>query len=124
MQQQGVEKLIFDVRNNGGGEGAEDIIPYFIQATTTVGYTIEKTGKGQQDVSPNLPFLIESADFYFDKPIVLLTNRGSYSATTYFAAMMKVLPQVTIVGQITGGGGGGNAAFELQNGWLVEVSLF
>lgn len=123
MNQQGVDKLIFDVRSNGGGSGAEDIIPYFIQETTNVGYTIEKTGKDQQDVSPQLSFLIEPADFYFDKSIVLITNRGSYSATTYFAAMMQSLPQVTLVGQITGGGGGGNAAFELQNGWLLNVSV-
>lgn len=123
MNQQGVEKLIFDVRNNGGGEGAEDIIPYFIQTTTNVGYTIEKTGRGHQDVSPNLSFLIEPTDLHFDKPIVLITNRGSYSATTYLTAMMKSLPQVTVVGQITGGGGGGNAAYELQNGWLLNVSV-
>jgi len=123
MNQQGVDQLIFDVRNNGGGEGAEDIIPYFIQETTNVGYTIEKTGSGWQDYSEPLSFWVQPADFYFDKPIVLITNRGSYSATTYFAAMMKPLPNVTLVGQITGGGGGGNATYELQNGWLLNVSV-
>lgn len=123
MNQRSVNQLIFDVRNNGGGEGAEDIIPYFIQETTNVGYTIEKTGSGKQDNSEPLSFSVQPADFYFDKPIILITNRGSYSATTYFAAMMQSLPNVTLVGQITGGGGGGNATYELQNGWLLNVSV-
>ncbi|MEM6317115.1 MAG: S41 family peptidase [Bacteroidota bacterium] len=123
MQTQNVEQLIFDVRNNSGGEGAEDIIAHLIQDPTNVGYTIEKTGSGRRDNSPNLSFVVQPADFYFDKPIALLTNRGSYSATTYFAAMTKSLPNVTRVGQITGGGGGGNAAYELQNGWILKVSV-
>jgi len=37
--------------------------------------------------------------------------------------MMKYLPNVTLVGQITGGGGGGNAAYQLPNGWTVKVSV-
>lgn len=123
MNQQGVDKLIFDVRNNGGGEGAEDIVSYFIQETTNVGYTIEKTGPGRQEVSPQLSFLVQPANLYFDKPVVLLTNRGSFSATSYLAGMMKPLPNVTLVGQITGGGGGGNATFRLQNDWILSVSV-
>ena len=123
MDQQGVDKLIFDVRNNGGGGGAEDIVSYFIPATTNVGYTIEKTGKERQAISPQLSFIVEPANFYFDKPVALLTNRGSFSATSYFAAMMKLLPNVTLVGQITGGGGGGNATFRLQNDWVLSVSV-
>ena len=123
MDQQGVDKLIFDVRNNGGGEGAEDIVPYFIQEPTNVGYTIEKTGTERQAVSPQLSFIVEPANLYFDKPVALLTNRGSYSATSYLAGMMKPLPNVTLVGQITGGGGGGNATFRLQNDWALSVSV-
>jgi len=123
MNEQQVKGLIFDVRSNGGGEGAEDIVPYFINEPTVVGYTIEKIGKGRQDVSENLSFLIEPTSQYFDKPVVLLTNRSSYSATTYFVAMMKHLPNVTLIGQITGGGGGGNASYRLQNGWILSVSV-
>ena len=110
-------------RNNGGGSGQEDIVSYFIKEQTTAGYIIEKTGSGQQDVSPQLSFVVQPADFSFDKPVVLLTNRGSFSATSYLAAMMKPLPNVTLVGQITGGGGGGGASFLLQNDWVLTVSV-
>lgn len=123
MNQQGVDKLIFDVRNNGGGSGQRDIVSYFIEEPITSGYIIEKTGSGQQDVSPQLSFVVQPADFSFDKPVVLLTNRGSFSATSYLAAMMKPLPNVTLVGQITGGGGGGGASFLLQNDWVLTVSV-
>lgn len=123
MDEQKVIGVVFDIRNNGGGEGAEDIVPYFINESTVVGYTIEKTGKAHQDISENLSFRVEPTNMYFDKPVVLLINRASFSATTYFAAMMKYLPNVTLIGQITGGGGGGNAAYRLQNGWIVRVSV-
>ena len=37
--------------------------------------------------------------------------------------MAKAVSNVTVVGQITGGGGGGTAGYELSNGWLVSVSV-
>ena len=123
FQNTDVKGLIFDVRGNGGGTEPEKIVPYFIDQPTVVGYTVAKIGKGHQEVSENLSFLVNPATSYFDKPVKLLTNRGSFSATSYFAGMMKYLPNVTIIGQITGGGGGGNAAYRLQNDWVLFVSV-
>ena len=39
------------------------------------------------------------------------------------AAMCKDLPNFTVVGQVTGGGGGGNAGYELSNEWIINVSV-
>ena len=119
-----VDGLVFDIRSNGGGRDAERIVKYFIQEPTLVGYNIEKTGKGHTDFSENLSFIVQpDNDLYFDKPVKILINRGSFSASTYFAGMMKHLPNSTLIGQITGGGGGGNAAYQLPNDWLVWVSV-
>ncbi len=124
MLDKNVDGLVFDVRSNGGGGFAERIVKYFIQAPTLVGYSIEKTGKGHTDFSENLSFIVQPDDnLYFDKPVKILINRGCFSATSYFAGMMKYLPNVTLVGQITGGGGGGNAAYQLPNDWIVKVSV-
>lgn len=124
MLDRNVDGLVFDVRSNGGGGFAERIVKYFIQEPTLVGYSIEKTGKGHTDFSKNLSFMVQPDDnLYFDKPVKLLINRGCFSATSYFAGMMKYLPNVTLIGQITGGGGGGNAAYQLPNDWIVKVSV-
>ena len=37
--------------------------------------------------------------------------------------MAKAIPNFTLVGQVTGGGGGGNAGYELSNGWVVAISV-
>ena len=123
MEEQQVEGLVFDVRSNGGGGNAERIVQYFIEETTTVGYTVEKAGKGRQEVTENLSFVIEPATPYFSKPVKVLTNRACFSATSYFAGMMKGLPTVKVIGQITGGGGGANASYQLPNDWIISVSV-
>jgi Peptidase family S41/Tricorn protease C1 domain len=118
--------LIIDVRNNGGGSigNIDKLCERFIKEKTSVGVERHKSGKGKNDfkdekisVEPS-----NSVKKYLDKPIVILTNRGCYSATNRFAAYMKGLPNVTLVGGVTGGGGGLPTATELSNGWVLRVS--
>ena len=56
------------------------------------------------------------------RPVVVLTNRHSYSATNDFVNKMKLLDQVTIMGDRTGGGSGLPFNSELPNGWTVRFS--
>ena len=37
--------------------------------------------------------------------------------------MIKSLPNVTLVGQVTGGGAGGHLGYQLSNGWQIRVSV-
>ena len=55
-------------------------------------------------------------------PVVVLTNRVTYSAGNFFTAMMKAIPDVTIMGDTTGGGGGVPLGWELPNGWFFNFS--
>ena len=53
---------------------------------------------------------------------MLLTNRDVYSAANMFACFMKEVPNVTLVGGKTGGGGGLPCSFYLPNGWTLTMS--
>lgn len=118
--------LIIDTRNNGGGNllNAELFASFFAKEKTLVGYMKYKTGPGHNDFSTNKPIYISPIKGLppFNKPVVLLTNIGMYSAANSFAMFMKEMPNVTLIGDKTGGGGGLPRSSELPNGWKVRYS--
>ncbi len=57
--------------------------------------------------------------FFYDKPIVVLSNAGSFSATDGFLNAFADLPQVTIVGEPSGGGSGATRQFTLPRTRLL-----
>lgn len=121
-----IKGLVIDVRSNGGGDSnlVPTLLGDFVDSRTHVGSYIEKSGPNRADeTDPIRVFAEPNSQVHFDQEIVVLTNRGSYSASSYMAAMFKAIPSVTLVGQVTGGGGGGNSNFELSNGWIVSVSV-
>ena len=88
-----------------------------------VGYVQHKTGPGHNDFSTMEPRYLEpSANMRWQKPVVLLVNRGVFSAANEFTMYMKALPQVKIVGDHTGGGSGMPFSSSLPNGWVVRFS--
>lgn len=117
--------LIIDIRNNGGGDltNAEKLAARFCTEKTLVGYIQHKTGPGHSDFSTMEPRYLEpSANIRWQKPVVLLTNRHVFSAANEFTMYMKTLPQVTVVGDQTGGGAGMPLCSSLPNGWVVRFS--
>ncbi|MBP3787467.1 MAG: S41 family peptidase [Prevotella sp.] len=117
--------LIIDIRNNGGGDltTAEMLAGRFVHEKTLVGYMQHKTGTGHNDFSDLEPQYLEpSSNFRWHKPVCVLTNRSVYSAANSFTVMMRALPNVTIVGDHTGGGSGMPMSNSLPNGWSVRYS--
>ena len=117
--------LIIDVRGNGGGNlsYAETLAARFSNEHVLAGYICHKTGAGHSDFSSPQPVYLNSSNgVRWQKPVCVLTNRGSYSATNDFVKMMCTLPLVTIVGDRTGGGSGLPFSSELPNGWSVRFS--
>lgn len=116
--------LIIDVRNNGGGspDNARDIAARFTRERRFAGTNYIKNGPGHEDFRAEEVYIRPHDGPRFDGKVVVLTNRRSYSATTYFAQYMKVLPNVTLVGDTTGGGGGIPAFRDLPNGWMLRLS--
>lgn len=117
--------LIIDVRNNGGGTltYSSRMAARFTNEPVLTGYICHKTGKGHSDFSEPYPITLEpSNSIRWQKPAVVLTNRRSYSATNDFVNQMSCLPQVTIMGDRTGGGSGMPFTSELPNGWTIRFS--
>lgn len=119
--------LVIDVRSNSGGSmsNVETIARRFI-TSRTLAYSIRhKTGPAHDAFS-------EPFDVYFDpapegrvlwgKPVVVLCNRGTFSAGNIFVSVMKSLPGVTVAGATTGGGSGMPFNSELTCGWGVRFS--
>lgn len=117
--------LIIDVRSNGGGllTAAQDLAGIFVNETTTGGYICHKTGKGHHDFSAPRPIDIAPfAGLRWQKKAVILSNRRTYSAANSFVMFCKGLPNVTILGDRTGGGSGLPFSSELPNGWSLRLS--
>lgn len=117
--------LIIDIRNNGGGmiSSAEELAARFTNDDILVGYFQHKTGRGHNDFSAmKEQWLHPSRGLRWQKPVVVLTNRGVYSAANEFVKYMKCCPNVKIVGDTTGGGAGLPFSSELPNGWSVRFS--
>ena len=117
--------LIIDVRENGGGSltYSDRIASRFMTEKMIVGYIKHKTGPGHNDFSDLYPIeLSPSKHTRWLRPVVVLTNRHSFSATNDFVNKMKMLPQVTIMGDRTGGGSGLPFNSEIPIGWVVRFS--
>lgn len=117
--------LIVDVRGNGGGQltMAERLAGRFTDETIVVGYMRHKTGPGHNDFSsPEEQKLKPSSGIRWHKKVVVLTNRGVFSAANEFVKYMKCCPNVVVVGDKTGGGAGMPMSSELPNGWAVRFS--
>lgn len=117
--------LIIDVRSNGGGNvtNSTRIAARFTNEKVLTGYISHKTGTGHNDFSEPYPIYIEPNDgVRWQKKVVVLTNRRSYSATNDFVNQMRYLPNVTLMGDKTGGGSGMPFTSELPNGWTVRFS--
>lgn len=121
----GKDGLILDLRDNGGG--SDGIARNFVNRLTLEEKTHEfyrfRNGPGRNDfgswkeakIKPDNPI-------DFDKPIVVLTNRGVVSSTESFVTMMRVLPNTTFIGDTTRGSTGNPKLFTLSNGWEYNIS--
>ena len=117
--------LIVDVRDNGGGNltTAQRLAARFTNEKVLVGYMCHKNGPGHSDFSTPKPVYINPSNgIRWQKKVVVLTNRRSYSSTNDFVNSMGQFPNVIIVGDKTGGGSGLPFSSEIPCGWSIRFS--
>ncbi|MGL1886372.1 MAG: S41 family peptidase [Reichenbachiella sp.] len=121
-----IKGLVIDVRSNRGGliSNAEIILQNFFKSDQIVSQYRFRDGVGHDNFSEWSSFEIDGNDKinHLEFPIIVLTNRQTFSACEWFVMGANVLPQFQILGDTTGGGSGIPLLRELPNGWILRVS--
>lgn len=118
--------LILDLRENGGGAIANvfQILSRFVEKETTVYASRIKAGPGRNDYSEiQYAHVVPHDGIRYDREVVVLTDRGTYSSGSLFALAVKSIPNMTSVGDTTGGGLGLPNGGQLPNGWTYRFSI-
>lgn len=116
--------IILDVRQNGGGDedNAATVAGHFATSTQLYKYRRTKIGANKTDYTDFLAFnLSPRGAWQYTKPVIVLTNGFTYSNANSFVMMLRVQPNVTLVGSTTGDGVVGSISRELPNGWQVQI---
>lgn len=120
-----LDGIVIDVRSNGGGSSNNsDLISSRFNDEVRFAFSARtKNGPGRDDFGDWIDVYTEVySGERFLKPVAVLSNRRSYSATEWFISGMRTIPHVTIIGDTTGGGSGNPLFMELPNGWAMRVS--
>ncbi len=84
-------------------------------------YTRVKTGVNKTDYSDfSSTTLQPRGTWQYTKPIIALTGGFTYSTANNFTMMMRLLPNVQTLGNLTGDGVFGQISREMPNGWLLQ----
>ena len=118
LESDGIESLIIDLRNNGGGllTAAKDTASLFLEKGKAI-YSLEGNDKN------------EKTKVYYDEtstsrnyPIVVLVNGGTASASEILTAALKDSYGATTVGTTTYGKGKVQQTKKLSDGSLVKYT--
>lgn len=115
LENEGEKSLIIDLRNNGGGllSTAVDMLDRMLPEGVVV-YTKDKEGNKEEYSS--------TAKESFDKPVVILVNENSASASEVFSGAMQDYKEGILVGATTFGKGIVQTVFNLQDGTALKLT--
>ena len=123
---QNSKAIIIDIRRNGGGNEAyaQIVASRLTNQAMTYRYARYRIGPKHTDLSDFIPMvLMPDGKIRFTKPVILLTNRNTFSAAEDFALMLKSLPNVVHIGDTTLGGVATNPITKtLPNGWTYRMA--
>ncbi len=119
MSQQGMQKLILDLRGNPGGymEKAIRMADEFISGGKKVVYT-KSTRSNEEEV-----YYSEDGQRYEKLPLIILLNRGSASASEIMAGAVQDLDRGLIVGETSFGKGLVQRQFPLNDGSAFRLTI-
>ena len=116
LNSQGMENLIIDLRDNGGGlvDVTCDILDQLLPEGLIV-YTEDKDGNREEETS--------DAEHYFPGKMAVLVNGNSTSASEIFAGAIKDYGVGTLIGTQTFGKGIVQSLFPLSDGSAIKVTV-
>ena len=115
LRSEGAKALIFDVRNDPGGNLNEllKILDYLLPEGTLF---ISQTKGGDQMRQYSKPDCVEM-------PMAVLINSESYSAAEFFSAALSEYGWATLVGEKTTGKGYAQTTIGLSDGSAIHISI-
>ena len=118
--------LVIDVRDNPGGSGRnhEIVASRFADRRRQFMQSQTRYGPKHDDLLPPEYRAVEpDGPIQFTRPVVLLTHRHTASGPEGFTLAMRVLPHVTVVGDLTEGALSSQFPDRLPNGWTLCVAF-
>ncbi len=117
LESQGMEGLVVDLRDNGGGllDIAVEMLDYMLPAGKIV-YTEDKDGNVTSEYNSD-------DEHQFTKPLALLVNGYSASASEIFAGAVKDYGLGKLVGTNTYGKGIVQRMFPLDDGSAIKLTI-
>jgi carboxyl-terminal processing protease len=121
--------MVVDLRGNGGGSGdmARTLVTKFLSDTQKAGRVLTRTGKPisvfMYDIIKNDPEYKGDKAKAYTKPLVILINENSASASEIFTSALQELGRATVIGRRTCGCLLGYLGYaELPGGGLLAYS--
>jgi carboxyl-terminal processing protease len=118
LQKQGMKKLIFDLRDNGGGILGEavDIVDEFLDEDKMIVYT-----KG--DKQDKYEYRCKRPGLFEKEEVVILVDEGSASASEVVAGALQDWDRAIIIGRRTFGKGLVQEQYQLSNGAALRLTV-
>ena len=115
LEKQDEKGLIIDLRDNGGGllDSAVDMLDTMLPEGLVV-YSMDKDGQRQE-------YMAEEPDA-FEKPVVILVNKNSASASEVFSGAMQDRKAAVLMGSQTFGKGIVQSVFDLRDGSALKMT--
>jgi carboxyl-terminal processing protease len=112
LQDQGMQKLVLDLRMNPGGllDAAVGVSDHFLEKGQLIVYTKGRTPDSAQE------YTAPGKHARFDLPLVLLVNRGSASASEIVAGAIQDHDRGLVIGETSWGKGLVQSVYTLQYG--------
>ncbi|MEO1644003.1 MAG: S41 family peptidase [Chloroflexota bacterium] len=128
-QNLGVEGIIIDMRNNGGGSGwlADQMAAYFFQEELVLGNAFfydRDTGEFTIDEEFEDRFYLPPEELRYNGEVVVLVGPNCASACEFFSYNMTIEDRATIVGQYPSTGLGGSVnQFFMPEGVAIQLTV-
>jgi len=119
LEKEGMDQLLLDLRNNGGGmmDQAINIVDMFVSSRDTILFT-----KGR---IPNSSEVYRAKKNRNDKnyPVIVLINRGSASASEIVSGAFQDLDRGLVVGETSFGKGLVQRQYPLRDGSAARITI-